>query len=204
MAHRKKRQREEQSHHRVKQINRKFRLTKKKRDFIKPEAFIMAYRRSERDERRMNRCIQSEKVFKKPNTKQNILVAYRHRAHKIASDATNKILRRLRLNTLHNTVILKNNIETTALLRLVEPYVTWGYPTVDTVRDLVFKHGFLRIDKKKVPMNCNKLIEENLGELGVICVEDIVHELFTTSKNFNVVQRTLLPFKVSTYAKLHL
>lgn len=106
------------------------------------------------------------------------------------------MLNSLRLGQLFNSVFLKNNEETTALLKLVEPYVTWGYPNINTVRELIFKHGFLSIDSKKVAIDSNKLIEDNLGELGVICIEDIVHELFNVTDNFDKIKEFLLPFKV--------
>lgn len=102
----------------------------------------------------------------------------------------------LRLGQLFNAALLKNNEETTALLKLVEPYVTWGYPNINTVRELIFKHGFLSIDSKKVAIDSNKLIEDHLGELGVICIEDIVHELFNVTDNFDKIKQFLLPFKV--------
>lgn len=125
-----------------------------------------------------------------------VKVVFRHRAHKIASEITNKMLGSLRLGQLFNAVLLKNNEETTALLKLVEPYVTWGYPSINTVRELIFKHGFLRIESKKVAIDSNKLIEDHLGESGVICIEDIVHELFHVSDNFDKIKEFLLPFKV--------
>lgn len=113
------------------------------------------------------------------------------------------MLNSLRLGQLFNAALLKNNEETTALLKLVEPYVTWGYPNINTVRELIFKHGFLSIDSKKVAIDSNKLIEDNLGKLGVICIEDIVHELFNATDNFDKIKEFLLPFKVITALSTH-
>ena len=112
------------------------------------------------------------------------------------------MLNSLRLGQLFNAALLKNNEETTALLKLVEPYVTWGYPNINTVRELIFKHGFLSIDSKKVAIDSNKLIEDNLGDLGVICIEDIVHELFNATDNFDKIKEFLLPFKVTKLCTL--
>ncbi|KAG4074499.1 hypothetical protein HA402_015788 [Bradysia odoriphaga] len=197
LAHRKKRQTEENSHGRVKQLNRSFKLRKKPRGFIKAEAFVNKFRKAERDTHRMKRMMSAKTLFKVTDSDTNkLLVVFRHRAHKIASDITNKMLGSLRLGQLFNAVLLKNNEETTALLKLVEPYVTWGYPSINTVRELIFKHGFLSIDKKKVAIDSNKLIEDHLGESGVICIEDIVHELFHVNENFDKIKQFLLPFKL--------
>lgn len=205
MTHRKRRLREEASHHHVKRLNRGFKLGSKKRDYKKPEYFINQYRRAERDTNRIKRCIFNNKLFAPPkNVEQKLLVVTHHRAHKISSEECKKVLGSLKLGQLHSTVLLPNDTETCALLKLVEPYVIYGYPSIKTVRDLVFKHGYLKINGKKTAISSNKMIEEHLGTRGIICIEDIVHELFTVSENFDFVKKYLLPFRVSISIKLSL
>lgn len=159
----------------------------------------MQWRRATRDSKRMQR------VLSKPNfladvpkeDEQKVVVVFRHRAHHIANEECHKILESLGLGRLHKTVLLKNTPETVALLKIVDPYVCYGYPNIQTVRDLIFKHGFLRINGKKTAISSNKLIEDHLGEHGCICIEDVVHDLFTVSDNFKNVRQMLIPFKVS-------
>lgn len=198
MTHRKRRLREEQSHHRVKKVNRSLKLKSRKRDYKKPEFFINQYLKAERDSKRMRRVIMKNNFFENVDEEEpKLLVVMRHRAHKIASKECSLILNNLGLHRLHTTVLLKNNAESLALLKLVEPYVTFGYPTIQTVRDLIFKHGFLRINGKRTAINSNKLIEDHLGQHGCICIEDIVHDLFTVTDNFKHIRGLLLPFLVS-------
>lgn len=198
MTHRKRRLREEESHHRVKRLNRSFKLKSKKRDYKKPEFFITQYLKAERDAKRMRRVIMKNNFLKSVDDEEpKLLVVMHHRAHRVASKECTLIMNSLGLNRLHNTVLLKNNAESLALLKLIEPYVVYGYPTIQTVRDLIFKHGFLRINGKRTAISSNKLIEEHLGQHGCICIEDIVHDLFTVSDNFKNVRSLLLPFSVS-------
>lgn len=203
MTHRKRRLREEASHHRVKRLNRAFKLKKQKRDYKKPEYFITQYLKAERDSKRMRREVMKNSFFENVDEEDpKLLVVMRHRAHKVASKECSMILDNLGLQRLHNTVLLKNTPESLALLKLVEPYVAFGYPTIQTVRDLIFKHGFLRIKGKRTAINSNKLIEDHLGEFGCICIEDIVHDLFTVSENFKNVRSLLLPFSVSFFSMI--
>lgn len=206
MTHRKRRLREEQSHHRVKRINRALKLKRRKQDYKKPEFFITQYLKAERDSKRMRRVIMKNNFFEKVVDEEDpkLLVVMHHRAHKVASKECSLILTSLGLNRLHNTVLLKNNTESLALLKLIEPYVVYGYPTIQTVRDLIFKHGFLKINGKRTAINSNKLIEDHLGEHGCICIEDIVHDLFTVSDNFKHVRSLLLPFAVGLFFKIFL
>lgn len=202
LAHRKRRLREDASHDQVKRLNRKFKLRKPKRSYKKPESFINEFRRAERDTKRIKRVIMKKDLFAPiPTDGPKLLVAMRHRAHHIASAECKKVLNNLGLGRLHNTVLLKNDAQSEALLKIVEPYVIYGYPNIQTVRDLIFKHGFLKINGKKTAMNSNKLIEDHLGEDGIICIEDIVHELFTVSNNFKNIKKMLTPFVVSIEIK---
>lgn len=199
LAHRKRRITEEKSHKTVKKLNRGFKLSHKKQGFLKAEVFVNKFRKAERDAKRMRRTILSETLFKTPVDAENqeLLVVFRHRAHRIASPVTAKILKSIKLGQLHNVVFLKNDTESSALLKLVEPYVTWGYPDINTVRNLIFKHGFFNINNKRTALDSNKLIEDHLGEHGIICIEDIIHEIFTVSDNFKKIKEVLLPFHVS-------
>lgn len=199
LAHRKRRITEEKSHKTVKKLNRGFKLSHKKQGFLKAEVFVNKFRKAERDAKRMRRTILSQTLFKTPVDAENqeLLVVFRHRAHRIASPVTAKILKSIKLGQLHNVVFLKNDTESSALLKLVEPYVTWGYPDINTVRNLIFKHGFFNINNKRTALDSNKLIEDHLGEHGIICIEDIIHEIFTVSDNFKIIKEVLLPFHVS-------
>lgn len=151
----------------------------------------------------MKRTMAAKTLFNVTDSdSQKLLLVFRHRAHKIASNITNKMLNSLQLGQLFNATILKNNEETVALLKLVEPYVTWGYPNINSIRELIFKHGFLRIDSKKQAIDSNKIIEDHLGAFGVICIEDIVHELFNVTENFDKIKSFMLPFKVGKWMTL--
>lgn len=84
--------------------------------------------------------------------------------------------------------------ENKAFLSLVEPYVIYGYPSTTSVRELIFKYGFINFEGKKSNMSSNTKIETVFGKEGIICVEDIIHEVFTLGPNFDRVTKALYPF----------
>jgi len=108
-----------------------------------------------------------------------------------------KVLQLLRLRQLNNGVFIRLNKATKNMLRLCEPYVAYGYPNLKTIRMLVYKRGFAKIKGQRIPLTDNAIIEHNLGKLGIICMEDIVHELYTCGPHFPEVTRFLWPFKLS-------
>merc|ERR1711881_756232 len=108
-----------------------------------------------------------------------------------------KILDLLRLRQIHNGVFLKNNKATMNMLLRVEPYITYGEPNLKTVRELVYKRGYGKVNKQRLPLSSNQIIEENLGKYGVLSIEDIVHEIVTAGPHFKQVANFLWPFKLS-------
>merc|ERR1712060_542268 len=78
-----------------------------------------------------------------------------------------KVLQLLRLRQLHNGVFLKVNKPILQMLKLVQPYVTYGYPSLKTVRELVYKRGFGKVNKQRIPLSDNSIIAESLGKQGI-------------------------------------
>merc|ERR1712166_57508 len=72
-----------------------------------------------------------------------------------------KILQLMRLKQMHNGVFLKVNKPILQMLKAVQPYVTYGYPSLKTVRELVYKRGFGKVNKCRIPLNDNQLVSDN-------------------------------------------
>jgi len=103
----------------------------------------------------------------------------------------------MRLNSKYKAVFYPVNADKLKLLKIVEPYVTWGFPNKKTIEDLVLKRGYSADGKDRKPLTDNKFIEEQLGEsTGIICVEDIIHELWNFGPNFKKITEFLCVFKL--------
>ncbi|MBA0800438.1 hypothetical protein Gohar_010869 [Gossypium harknessii] len=95
-----------------------------------------------------------------------------------------------------NGVFLKVNKATMNMLHLVEPYVTYGYPNLKSVRELIYKRGFGKLNKQRIALTDNAIVEQALGEFGIICVEDLIHEIMTVGPHFKEANNFLWPFKL--------
>merc|ERR1712196_460266 len=109
---------------------------------------------------------------------------------------TKKILQIMRLRQMNRGVFMKVSRAATEMLTRVEPYVSYGYPSLKSVRDLVYKRGFGKINKNRIPLNDNAVVEKGLGKYGVHCMEDLVHEIFTVGPLFKEANNFLWPFKL--------
>jgi len=114
------------------------------------------------------------------------------------SPKAKKVMQLFRLRQLHNATFVKLNEATIRMLRLIEPYVTYGYPTRATVKKLVYKRGFGKINKQRIPIATNKVISEGLADsTGIECTADLINEIYTVGPNFKKANNFLWPFKLS-------
>jgi len=108
-----------------------------------------------------------------------------------------KILQLLRLRQINNAVFVRLTSATINMLRIVEPYIAYGYPNLKAVKELVYKRGFAKVDGRRIPIVDNKTVEASLGKYGIVCVEDLVHELLTVGPNFKFASNFLWPFHLN-------
>merc|ERR1712137_611062 len=108
-----------------------------------------------------------------------------------------KVLQLLRLKQLHNGVFLKVNKPILNMLKLVNPYITYGYPSLKTVRELVYKRGFGKINKQRIPLSDNEIIANNLSTYGIYGMKDLIHEIYTVGPHFKQASNFLWPFKLN-------
>jgi large subunit ribosomal protein L7e len=112
-----------------------------------------------------------------------------------------KILQLLRLRQLHNGVFLKVSKPMMNMLKYIQPYVTYGYPNLKTVKELIYKRGFGKVEKQRIPLMDNQIITDKLGQYGIHGMEDLVHEIYTVGPNFKQASNFLWPFKLSAPRK---
>lgn len=109
-----------------------------------------------------------------------------------------KILQLFRLRQIHNATFVRMNEATIRMLRLIEPYVTYGFPTRATIEKLVYKRGFGKINKQRIPISENSVIQDGLSAHGINCCADLIHELVTVGPAFKQANNFLWPFKLSS------
>eukprot|EP00547_Thalassionema_nitzschioides_P004431 CAMPEP_0194201752 /NCGR_PEP_ID=MMETSP0156-20130528/1946_1 /TAXON_ID=33649 /ORGANISM="Thalassionema nitzschioides, Strain L26-B" /LENGTH=239 /DNA_ID=CAMNT_0038927039 /DNA_START=40 /DNA_END=759 /DNA_ORIENTATION=- len=114
------------------------------------------------------------------------------------SPKAKKVMRLFRLRQLHNATFVRLNEATIRMLRLIEPYVTYGYPSRPTIEKLVYKRGFGKLNNQRIPIADNSVIEKGLGSVGITCAADLIHELVTVGDNFKAANNFLWPFKLNS------
>lgn len=108
-----------------------------------------------------------------------------------------KILQVLRLEKVNSGVFFRLTGSTIQLLKIVAPYVVIGRPSLSTVRSLIQRRSRVKWGGKEINLNDNNIVEEALGKQGIICMEDIVHEISSMGESFKECCYFLLPFQLA-------
>ncbi|OTA66808.1 60S ribosomal protein L7 [Hypoxylon sp. EC38] len=180
------------------ELEQRKKINKEKRAVIfkRAEKYVKEYRDAEREKIRLQRIAKQEGSFHVPAEEKLIFVIRIKGINKIAPKPR-KILQLLRLLQINNGVFVRVTKATAEMIKIVEPWVAYGYPNLKSVKELIYKRGYGKINKQRIPLTDNAIIEENLGKYGIVCIEDLVHEIYTVGPNFKQASNFLWPFKLS-------
>jgi large subunit ribosomal protein L7e len=172
-------------------------VVKKRQYFAKAEKYAKEYRIKDAQELQYARQARKHDNFY-VSAEPKLAFVMRIRGINGLHPKPRKILQLFRLRQINNGVFMKLNKATVNMLRMAEPYITWGYPNLKSIRDLIYKRGFAKIDGRRIPITDNSIIEKKLGKFGIICMEDLIHEIYTVGPNFKLATNFLWYFKLNT------
>merc|ERR1712050_63101 len=196
-----KRRKRQQEHRAARAANvikdRVARRAKRVDIFKRAEKYVKEYRDAERDELRLTREAKKAGNFYVA-AEPKVAFVIRTRGINKIHPRPRKAMQLFRLRQINNGVFIKLNKATINMLRICEPYITWGYANLKSVRELIYKRGHGKVDGRRTALTDNAIIEQRLGRYGIICVEDLIHEIFTCGPNFKQASNFLWPFKLNT------
>ncbi|XP_032875188.1 60S ribosomal protein L7 [Amblyraja radiata] len=184
---------------RIKRLVAEKKVKRQKRKLIykRAEFYHKEYKQMYRSEIRFSRMARKANNYYVP-AEPRLAFVIRIRGINGVSPKVRKVLQLLRLRQIFNGVFVKLNKASINMLRIAEPYIAWGYPNLKSVRELIYKRGFGKIRHQRIALTDNSLIEKQLGRFGIICIEDLIHEVYTVGKNFKMANNFLWPFKLSS------
>ncbi len=137
-----------------------------------------------------------------PDGTTSLLVARNMRVPEL--QMTKNALLKLGLFKINECRIVAATPANLAYIRQCDAYIYYGVPTPEIISTLVHKKAHIKQNKTYVPLNNNAVVEDVLGEHGLICVEDIVEVLVKGKDDARFVQVNdfIAPFRVNPENKL--
>ena len=165
--------------------------------FQSAERLVLAHRRKENSGKRLGRLQKGRKV---PEAQEgDLLLVIRVRSIAGVDAKIRRAAQMIKLPEMNSAIFVRCDKLTKQRLEVLKPYIVYGTPSVKSVRDLVFKRGHARVEKKRVPLSNNDIVEDALGKKGLVCIEDLVHVICDRGgKHFKeVAVHFLWPFKLN-------
>lgn len=179
----------------------KARRAGKKDIFKRAEKYAAEYKSNERATIEAKRNARKEGKFFVPEGAK-VAFVIRIRGINAMPPKEKKILRLLRLRQIQNGVFVKLNYASIRMLQRVEPYITYGYPNLKSCKELIYKRGFGKVGRQgawqRIALSDNRVIEKALGKHDIICMEDLIHEIFTCGPRFKEANNFLWPFQLTS------
>jgi len=181
----------------------------RKKVFRRAEEFVLRDIRKLRDHRKLKQQIKgiarAQDISEDTKPKLCFVLRLANDKEVDMCSVTKKALLSLRLLVKNQGTFVVLSQEVKKALEISQRFITWGEPSLRTVRELLLKRGYIRDydavqgtkASKPIPLMDNTLIEKHLGSVGVICVEDVVHEIFSTGDNFDAVNNFVGKFHLS-------
>jgi large subunit ribosomal protein L7e len=82
-------------------------------------------------------------------------------------------------------------------LKPLDPYIAYGYLSNRAVIDLVHRHAYTSARGPRRPLNDNITIEKLLGAHGILCLNDLSHEIYSVGEHFHEANNLLCTFKLA-------
>eukprot|EP00927_Polykrikos_kofoidii_P059649 TRINITY_DN54791_c0_g1_i1.p1 TRINITY_DN54791_c0_g1~~TRINITY_DN54791_c0_g1_i1.p1 ORF type:complete len:260 (+),score=58.41 TRINITY_DN54791_c0_g1_i1:70-849(+) len=185
---------------RIRRDQKEFKKGKLK--IVRAEKLILQSRKKRGDVERLKR----QTLKKKPKTGQvhGKVIAVVRNSRMGGSRMVKRTLNELGLQE-HNTVTFQPNTDITiAKLHIVRPFAFWGPPSFKVVSTIMQKKAIFRDPEdptiKKLLCD-NTLVEEHLGDLGLLCTEDLAHAIHRCDPCFEKVTERLWPVPVGEAKK---
>jgi len=180
---------------------------------LRASKYAKQYRDAEKTNIRLRRQAKQEgNYFVEPEAK--MMMVIRITGINKMAPKPRKILKLLRLDQLHKAVFIKCTKPMLNMLKCIMPYVVCGYPNLKTVRELILKKGYARVDESatkkskiskymprnysRLPITSNEMISAQLGDKGIHGVDDLIHEIYTVGPHFKEANSFLWAFKLSS------
>jgi large subunit ribosomal protein L7e len=193
------------AHHRVAEKTQFKKLVAEKKQGdreLRRKAYLNGLKHFRANRAKQNRLVHLRRQAKQHGNfyneeKPKVVVVVRIRGLAHIKPKQRKILQLLRLRQIFNARVLKYNRPMANMLRLVEPYIAYGYPSLRTVRDLIYKRGALRVNGQRVKISDNAQVRDKFNNKDVVCVEDVVDQLYNCGPHFRTVSNALWAFKLA-------
>jgi len=173
------------------------------RDSINMKRMSFQYVKREGSQNKLNRKKRQDAMRKNGSVKKSQIrdtVGFAVRIHegRHSSPEIKAALSKMGLRKKYDGIFYKLDEAGIGQLKPLEAYIAFGYISNKSVDELLHRKACIRKAGKTDPLTDNVTVEKLLGEKGILCINDLAHEIYTVASNFESAVGILAPFHLST------
>ena len=107
-----------------------------------------------------------------------VILAVRIKGDRTIPEQPKRILKSMRLHKIHSADVYQVTAKVQRALKVLAPYIIFGTVSKSVLSQILRKRGFAIVDKKHEPISNEQIIEDHLGHLDIVCIEDLGKILF--------------------------
>mmetsp|Transcript_17238 Transcript_17238/g.25547 ORF Transcript_17238/g.25547 Transcript_17238/m.25547 type:complete len:230 (+) Transcript_17238:35-724(+) len=172
-----------------KQVNKNY------RGFITPESLVKKNRQRAFYRQRYKSKIRVKNS--KFSDKKKLALLIRTKSPRVLTQNYRTILKNFNLTQKFSAVFVCLTQKQRKDLSVVDDLIVYGIPDLQTVQELILRRGRYDDNGQGKVLSNNAVIEQRLGSKGLICMEDLIHEIYTMGKNFETARNFLMPFQLT-------
>jgi len=168
----------------------------------RPEQFVREFRIKEGSKQKMERrkrqaAARSNVNVPKSALKKTVGLVVRIHAGRHTDSGIKKELAAMGLVKKYDAKFLKLDEEAIAGLKALDAYVAYGYVSLKSVKELLHNRAYYKNKNVRMPLTDNLTVERVLGQHNILCLDDMVHEVFHVKEHFAEVTQLLCSFQLA-------
>ena len=168
----------------------------------RPEQFVREFRIKEGSKQKMERrkrqaAARSTVKVPKGSMKKTVGLVVRIHAGRHTDASIKKELQKMGLNKKYEAKFMVLDETAIAGLKALDAYVAYGYVSLKFVTELVHNRAYFNDNGARMPLTDNMVVEKALGSKGILCLEDMVNEIYNVKENFDACTALLSSFTLA-------
>ena len=168
----------------------------------RPEQFLRESNIKEGSQRKMQRRMRKAESRKSPALGGNKIqkttgFAIRIHEGRHSSPEIKAALRDMGLTKKYDACFVKLDEAGITKLKPYDAYLAYGYISLKSCEELIHRRAFIINGGTKEALRDNVMVENKLGNKGMICLDDMSHEIFNVGKEYEAAKNALCTFKLS-------
>ena len=167
----------------------------------RPEQYVREFRITEGSQNKVKRKKRETQrkvsLVASREMKQTVGIVVRTHEGRHSSKNIKQELKKMGLAKKYDAVFTRINEATLRKMQPLDAYLAYGFVTQKMTDELIHRRAYTDLEGAHRPLADNRIIERVLGDRGILCLNDLSHEIYSVGEHFDAALSVLKSFKLA-------